>query len=63
MWATLQNVLGTIMIPFWFLVALSLQEIGLLVAFALKQQWVDVLYWTGVQVVNVALIWRAYEQR
>lgn len=50
------------MTPVWFLIALTVMEIGLLASFVYEKQWIDVLYWAGVQVVNVALIWRAYEQ-
>ena len=47
-------------VPVWILWLIILLEFGLLVAFAWHRQWGDVIYWTGVQVINVALLLRAY---
>jgi uncharacterized membrane protein len=47
------------MIPVWLLVLLAAIELVLLGAFVKQRAWIDVVYWFGVQVINVALIWRA----
>jgi hypothetical protein len=47
-------------VPFWFLVAISALEVGLWAAFIWHRQWVDVIYWTGVLIINAALLTRAY---
>jgi hypothetical protein len=46
--------------PAWLLVLLAAIEMVLLLSFLRHKQWIDVVYWTGVQIINVALIWRAY---
>lgn len=46
-------------IPAWLLWVISLEELALLLVFVWQRSWVDVVYWVGVLVVNVALILRA----
>lgn len=48
--------------PTWFLLLICSLEFCLMVAFAWHRQWQDVIYWLGVQLINVVLIMRAYEQ-
>lgn len=47
--------------PLWLLWLIVIEEAVLLAAFVWNRQWVDVIYWTGVQVVNVALLLRAHQ--
>jgi hypothetical protein len=47
-------------VPLWLLWLIIAEEFALLLAFAWNRQWVDVIYWTGVQVINTALLLRAY---
>lgn len=47
-------------VPVWLLWLICAEELVLLLAFAWHRQWVDVIYWTGVQVINAALLLRAY---
>jgi hypothetical protein len=45
-------------VPNWLLVTICTLETGLLVAFLLRRQWTDVVYWSGVLLINAALLLR-----
>jgi len=46
-------------LPRWLLWLISAEELVVLAVFCWERAWVDVIYWTGVLIVNVALILRA----
>jgi len=45
--------------PLWFLLAICSLETGMLVAMLARKQWMDVIYWGGVLLINASLVSRS----